>query len=358
MRTAPSPLPPLTTKDMPTQEQIGEEAHRLYGLLARVTRPNIPAWTLTDCQVAAAYTLEINRLKKEKNAIILAHSYTTPDIIYGVADFSGDSYQLAQHARISNAQIIVFAGVWFMAQTAKILNPAKQVLIPARQAGCTLADSMKAEDVRSLRKQHPGIPMLCYINSSAEVKALCDVCVTSGNVFDIAQKMPGNKLIFVPDILMAQNIAIELKRRGTPKEVISSGGTCCVHAQFTPEHVQLLRAQHPGIIVLAHPECSPDVCALCDYVGSTKGMADYVAHSPAQTFGLLTELGLVNRLQVEHPQKKFVWSSGVCSYMKKNTLLNIWQALAKPQEEQIVTLDETVAAAAKKSIDKMFELTQ
>ncbi len=343
---------------MPTQEQISAEAHRLYGLLVRVTRPQSLAWTLEDCQAAAAYTLEINRLKKETNAVILAHSYTTPDIIYGVADFSGDSYQLAQQARESAAQTIVFAGVWFMAQTAKILNPAKQVLIPAAQAGCTLADSLTAGDVRALRAQHPGIPTLCYINSSAEVKALCDVCVTSGNVFDIAQKMPGDKLIFVPDMLMAQNIEIELKRRNAPKEIISSGGTCCVHAQFTPAHVQALRAEHPGIVVLAHPECAPDVCALCDYVGSTKGMADYVARSSAQTFGLLTELGLVNRLQVQHPHKQFVWSAGVCSYMKKNTLLNIWQALADPRAEQIVTVDEAVAAAAKKSIDKMFELTK
>ena len=343
---------------MPTQEQIIQEAHRLYGLLERVTRPHTTNWTLEDCLSAAAYTLKINQLKKEKNAVILAHSYVTPDIIYGVADFSGDSYQLAQKARESSAQTIVFAGVWFMAQTAKILNPAKQVLIPAGHAGCTLADSMTAHDVQALRAQHPGVPALCYINSSAEVKALCDACVTSGNVFDIAQKMSGNELIFVPDMLMAQNIAIELKRRGTPKKIISSGSTCCVHAQFTPENVALLRARHPGIVVLAHPECAPDVCALCDYVGSTKGMADYVAHSPAQTFGLLTELGLVNRLQVEHPQKQFVWSAGVCSYMKKNTLLSIWQALAAPRAEQTVTLDEAVAAAAKKSIDKMFELAK
>ena len=343
---------------MPTQEQITQEAHRLYGLLARATGTGGQKWTLQDCQSAAPYVLEINRVKKEKNAVILAHSYTTPDIVYGVADFSGDSYQLAQKARESAAQTIVFAGVWFMAQTAKILNPGKQVLIPAGRAGCTLADSMSAQDVQALRAQHPGVPALCYINSSAEVKALCDVCVTSGNVFDIAQKMPGEKLIFVPDMLMAQNIAIELKRRGTPKEIISSGGSCCVHDKYRPEDVQNLRAEHPGMVVLAHPECAPDVCALCDYVGSTKGMADYVARSQAQTFGLLTELGLVNRLQVEHPHKQFVWPFGVCSYMKKNSLLNIWQALVDPRADQTVTVEETVAAAAKKSIDKMFELTK
>ena len=274
-----------------------------------------------------------------------------------MADYRGDSYQLAQKARESSAQIIVFAGVWFMAETAKILNPSKQVVIPAGRAGCTLADSMTAAHVQKLRAQHPGVPVLCYINSSAEVKAQCDVCVTSGNVFDIAQKMSGDKLIFVPDMLMAQNIQLELKRRGTPKEIIASGGSCCVHDKYRPQDVEKLRAEHPGIVVLAHPECAPDVCALCDYVGSTKGMADYVARSSAQTFGLLTELGLVNRLEAEHPSKQFVWPFGVCSYMKKNNLINTLQALAAPRADQVVTVDEKVAVAAQKSITKMFELT-
>lgn len=340
-----------------TQDQITQEAHRLYGLLQHVSKTKAEKWTQADCLAAAPYTLEINRLKKEKNAVILAHSYTTPDLVYGVADFRGDSYQLAQKARQSSAQIIVFAGVWFMAETAKILNPSKQVVIPAGRAGCTLADSMTATDVQKLRAQHPGVPALCYINSSAEVKAQCDACVTSGNVFDIAQKMPGDKLIFVPDMLMAQNIQLELKRRGTPKEIIASGGSCCVHDKYRPQDVEKLRAEHPGIVVLAHPECAPDVCALCDYVGSTKGMADYVARSNAHTFGLLTELGLVNRLEAEHPHKQFVWPFGVCSYMKKNNLINTLQALAAPRADQVVAVDEKVAAAAQKSITKMFELT-
>lgn len=341
-----------------TQEQIVQEAHRLYELLARVSKTKTAKWTLADCQAAAPYTLEINRIKKEKNAVILAHSYTTPDLVYGVADFRGDSYQLAQQARHTSAHIIVFAGVWFMAETAKILNPSKQVVIPAGRAGCTLADSMTAADVQKLRAQHPGVPVLCYINSSAEVKAQSDVCVTSGNVFDIAQKMPGEKLIFVPDMLMAQNIEIELKRRGTPKQVIASGGSCCVHDKYRPEHVEKLRADYPGITVLAHPECAPEVCRLCDYVGSTKGMADYVAGSHAKQFGMLTELGLVNRLETEHPDKQFVWPFGVCSYMKKNSLINALQALMDPRPDQVVELSDSLAAAAKKSIDKMFELTK
>ena len=341
-----------------TQEQILNEAHRLYGLLRYVSKTKSEKWSLQDCQSAAPYTLAINQVKKEKNAVVLAHSYTTPDLVYGVADFRGDSYQLADWARHTQAELIVFAGVWFMAQTAKILNPAKEVVIPAGKAGCTLADSMTAADVQKLRAQYPGVPALCYINSSAEVKAQCDVCVTSGNVFDIAQKMPGNQLIFVPDLLMAQNIEIELKRRGTPKQIIASGGSCCVHDKYRPEQVEKLRADYPGIVVLAHPECAAEVCALCDYVGSTKGMADYVAGSSAKQFGMLTEFGLVNRLEAEHPDKTFVWPFGICSYMKKNNLLNTWQALTQPRADQRVTVDKTVSAAAQKSINKMFELTK
>ena len=195
---------------------ILKEAHRLYGLLRSVSKTKTEKWTLEDCQRIAPYTLAITRLKKEKNAVVLAHSYTTPDIIYGVADYSGDSFQLAQQAKASTADMIVFAGVWFMAETAKIINPSKKVVIPAGKAGCSLADAMTGEQVKAFRALHPGVPALCYINSSAEVKAQCDACVTSGNVFDIAQKIPGKELLFVPDTLMAQNIEIELARRGTP----------------------------------------------------------------------------------------------------------------------------------------------
>ena len=337
---------------------VMQEAQRLYGLLHGVSKTKAEKWTLEDCLSAAAYTLAINRFKKEQNAVILAHSYTTPDLVYGVADYRGDSYELALKARESSADVLVFAGVWFMAQTAKIINPSKKVLIPAGKAGCTLADSMTGEQLRALRAKHPGVPALCYINSSAEVKAASDVCVTSGNVFDIAQKMPGDELIFVPDMLMAENIEAELARRGTPKKIISSGGSCCVHDKYRPAHVEQLRAQYPGIRVVAHPECPIEVCRLCDYVGSTKGMAAYVAESPDKCFGMLTELGLVNRLEAEHPDKKFVWPFGVCSYMKKNTLINTLEALVDPRPEQIVQVESTVAQEAKKAIDNMFELTK
>lgn len=339
-------------------QDLEQEAHRLYGLLEHVSKTKAAKWTLEDCRAAAPLTLEINRLKKEKDAVILAHSYTVPELVYGVADFRGDSYELALKARAAAAQTIVFAGVWFMAETAKIINPSKTVLIPAGKAGCTLADSMTGEEVKRLKERYPGVPVLCYINSTADVKAECDACVTSGNVFDIAQKMPGDRLIFVPDMLMAQNLSAELKRRGTPKEIISSGGSCCVHDKYRPEHVEKLRAGYPGIKVVAHPECPIEVCRMCDFVGSTKAMAGYIAASRDGTFGLLTEFGLVNRMEAEHPDKRFVWPFGVCSYMKKNSLLNTLTALAAPRPDQIVQVDGETAARAKKAIDNMFELAK
>lgn len=354
---------PRICKNMVLQEEtnkelLEKEAHRLYGLLGSVSRSKGVKWTLQDCQQAAPYTLAINRLKKEKNAVILAHSYTVPELVYGVADFSGDSYALSRKAETVSADIIIFAGVWFMAETAKILNPSKQVIIPAGHAGCTLADAITEEDVRKLKAAHPGVPVLCYVNSTAGVKAESDVCVTSGNVFNIAANMPQKELIFVPDLLMAQNIEADLKRRGIAKKIISSGGSCCVHDKYTPQDIEALRRQYPGIKVMAHPECRPDVCAAADYVGSTKGMTDYVASSKDKLFGALTEFGLVNRLEAEYKDKTFIWPYGTCAYMKRNTLINTFQALSAPKPEQIVSLSPDVIARARKSLQNMFEMTK
>lgn len=342
----------------PSKELLEQEAHRLYGLLGSVSRSKNVKWTYADCLQAAPYTLSINQIKKEQNAVILAHSYTVPELVLGVADFSGDSYALSLKAREVTADKIIFAGVWFMAETAKILNPSKQVIIPAGKAGCTLADAITEEDVRRLKAAHPGAPVLCYVNSTAGVKAESDVCVTSGNVFDIAAKLPQRELIFVPDLLMAQNIEIELKRRGVNKTIISSGGSCCVHDKYTPADAAALRRDYPGIKVLSHPECRPDVCAASDYVGSTKGMQDYVAASPDKLFGLLTEFGLVNRLEAAYKDKTFIWPFGVCAYMKKNTLINTFQALLEPRPDQIVALPDDVIARAQKSLQNMFEMTK
>lgn len=341
-----------------SEEILEREALRLHGLLGSVSRLPGKKWTLEDCRQAAPYTLAVNQAKKEQNAVILAHSYTVPELVLGVADFSGDSYALSRKAAEVSADKIIFAGVWFMAETAKILNPSKQVIIPAGKAGCTLADSITEEDVRKLKAAHPGVPVLCYVNSTAGVKAESDVCVTSGNVFDIAAKLPQNELIFVPDLLMAQNIEVELARRGVSKKIISSGGSCCVHDKYTPADVEKLRRDYPGIKVLVHPECRPDVCASADYVGSTQGLQNYVDASKDILFGLLTEVGLVNRLEAAHPEKTFIWPFGTCAYMKKNTLLNTYQALVEPRPEQIVSLSADVIARARKSLQNMFELTK
>ncbi len=347
---------PFTVADK--KELLEQEAHRLYGLLGYVSRIQAKKWTYADCLQIAPYTLSIQQIKKEQNAVILAHSYTVPELVLGVADFSGDSYALSLKAKDISAEKIIFAGVWFMAETAKILNPAKQVLIPAGKAGCSLADAITAEEVRALKKEYPQVPVLCYINSSAEVKAESDVCVTSGNVFDIAQRLPSKELIFVPDLLMAKNIELELVRRSTPKKIIAAGGSCCVHEQYTVADVEKLRSAYPEIVVICHPECHAEVCAVCDYVGSTQGMQDYVARSTAKIFGMLTEQGLVNRLESAFADKQFIWPFGTCRYMKQNTLENTFQALLEPQPEQVVSLPESVIEGAKKSLQKMFELSK
>ena len=344
--------------DAEQQSLLEKEAHRLYGLLSSVSHNNGEKWSLPDCYKAAFYTLRINRLKKEKNAIILAHSYTVPELVYGVADFSGDSYALSRKAVDTQADIILFAGVWFMAETAKILNPSKRVIIPAGHAGCTLADAITEEEVRSLRAAHPGVPVLCYVNSTAGVKAQSDVCVTSGNVFDIAAKMPQKELIFVPDLLMARNLEIELAKRGVQKKIIAAGGSCCVHNKYKVEHVSVLRRKYPGIKVLAHPECHPEVCAAADYVGSTQAMTDYVAQSADKIFGVLTEQGLVNRLEAEYKDKTFIGAFGICSYMKQNTLDNTMRALLNPSPDQEVQLPAEVITQARKSLQNMFEMSR
>ncbi len=333
------------------------EAERLLKLLMNVEcDPHGRTWNLETCREIAPLTLEINRLKREKNAVILAHSYVEPEIIYGVADFRGDSYYLSVQAKQSQAAIIVFAGVVFMAETAKILSPAATVVVPDRGSGCSLADSITGEDVRKMKAVYPGAPVVCYINSTAEVKAESDVCVTSGNVYDIVANLPGRRLLFVPDRLMAENVRAEMKRRGVDKEIISSDGTCLVHDEFTPAQIAEARAQFPGLKVVAHPECTPEVAALADFVGSTGAMMKYVKTSNAPYYLMLTECGLVGRLEVEAPEKNFIGGCRLCPYMKLNSLEKILQALKAPRADQIVTLDEDLRQKAQRCIDRMFEL--
>ncbi|HTO03977.1 MAG TPA: quinolinate synthase NadA [Opitutus sp.] len=340
-----------------TDPAIETEAERLLGSLMHVDcDPHGRKWNLETCREIAPLTLEINQLKREKNAVILAHSYVEPEIIYGVSDFKGDSYYLSDMAKKSQAKIIVFAGVVFMAETAKILSPQAQVVVPDRHSGCSLADSIDGDGVRKLKALYPGAPVVCYINSTAEVKAESDVCVTSGNVYDIVANLPSQRVIFVPDRLMAENVRSELNRRGVVKEIISSDGTCVVHDQFTPEQIAQARVQFPGLKVVAHPECTAEVAALADFVGSTSGMMKYVKTTNAPYYLMLTECGLVGRLQVETPEKSFIGGCRLCPYMKMNTLEKVRDALLAPRPDQIITLDEDLRLRAAHCIERMFEL--
>jgi quinolinate synthase len=340
-----------------TDHEIDAEAERLLGSLMHVEcDPRGKTWNFETCREIAPLTLEINRLKKEKGAVILAHSYVEPEIIYGVADFRGDSYYLSMQAKNAEAKVIVFAGVVFMAETAKILSPAAKVVVPDRGSGCSLADSLDGAELRRLKALYPDATVVCYINSTAEVKAESDVCVTSGNVYHIVSNLPARRILFVPDRLMGQNLRDELKRRGVQKEIITSDGTCMVHDEFTPAQIAEARAQFPGLKVVAHPECAADVAAIADFVGSTGAMMKYVKTTAAPYFLMLTECGLVGRLQVESPEKAFIGGCRLCPYMKLNSLEKVRDALAAPRPDQIVTLDEDLRRRAARCIERMFEL--
>ena len=349
---------PVSTPATPfTTAEVDTEAARLLRALLHVDCEPGRQWNYEACRRIAPLTLEINRLKREQDAVILTHSYVEPEIIYGVGDFKGDSYFLSQMARDSKAKKIVFAGVVFMAETAKILSPHATVVVPDRGSGCSLADSITGEGVRQLKALYPDAAVVCYINSTAEVKAESDVCVTSGNVYDIVAGLPQRRILFVPDRLMADNVRAELKRRGVDKEIVSSDGTCIVHDQFTVADVVAARARFPGLKVVAHPECTAEVAAAADFVGSTGAMMKYVKNTPAPYFLMLTECGLVGRLQVETPEKRFIGGCRLCPYMKLNSLEKVLQAMTAPRPDQIITLDEGLRLRAARSIERMFELT-
>lgn len=325
-----------------TESQLEAETIRLFEKLRKV------GWSFDECKVYAPMTLEINELKKEQNAIILAHSYQSPDIIYGVADFVGDSYGLSKIASEHPAKKIVFCSVYFMGETAKIMNPDKEVLVPSI-AGCSLADSITAEDVRKLKANHPGVPVVCYVNTSAEVKAESDVCVTSSNVLQIIEAVPGDKIIFIPDSLMGDYI-----QRNTKKHIIKWNGTCIVHEEFTAESIKAVREQFPGVEILVHPECSSSVIDQADLVGSTTSMIEHVKKSPHQQFMIVSECGIADRVKAEMPEKKVVGACVLCPYMKSIMLKDVLQALKNPRGDQIINLNEEIITKAKKSLDEMF----
>jgi quinolinate synthase len=285
-------------------------------------------------------------LKRRRNAVILAHNYQTPEIYHCVADIVGDSLALAREAMKVDAEVIVLAGVHFMAETAKLLNPAKTVLIPDLRAGCSLAESITAADVRLLRERYPGVPVVTYVNTSAAVKAESDICCTSGNARKIIESLGVEQVIMLPDEYLAQNIAAQ-----TGVKIITWAGHCEVHERFTAAQIRALRADHPGVVVLAHPECPPEVVAEADFAGSTADMAGYVGkHKPARVV-LITECSMADNVSVHHPDVEFVRPCNLCPHMKRITLANIRGALEEMRYE--VTIDPAVAVGARRAVERM-----
>lgn len=297
---------------------------------------------------------EINELKEEQKAVILAHTYVVPEIIFGVGDYVGDSYALSKNAIETDAKTIIFAAVRFMGETAKILNPHKDVLVPGTDPGCTLADAISADEVRQLRKEYPNHTFVCYINTTAEVKAECDVCVTSANVFDIVEKLPNDKIYFLPDKMMGQNLVTEMQKRGVEKDIQYNNATCYVHEEYTFEQLKEARQRFPDAVVCAHPECLPEVCNNADFVGSTSQLFTFMADNPSKEFIMLTECGLASRFKMEFPDKRIVGTCTFCKYMKSNTLDDILRILKNPQPEDYITVDENIRVKALKSLDAMF----
>lgn len=349
---SPISIPPFSEKDLEV------EADRLFRKLSTVECSPDKKWTYERCLALAPLTLEIKFLKEKRGAVLLAHSYVEPEIIYGVSDYTGDSYKLSRDAQKACADTIVFSGVVFMAETAKILNPHADVLVPDRNSGCSLADSLTGVQLRELKAQYPEAATVCYINCNADIKAECDVCVTSTNVYDIVAKLPQKEVLFVPDRLMAENIRAELRRRGVDKKILTSDGTCMVHDQFEADIIVDARRRYPGLRVVSHPECLSEVTERSDFVGSTTAMMKYVRETEAPYFMMLTECGLVSRLEVENPEKNFIGSCKLCPYMKLNSLEKIRDALQQPHPEQFIHLDEEIRKRADRCIQKMFEMTE
>lgn len=336
----------------------GEELFRKLG--GTPIQMALGIYSLEACEAMAQQIREIEVLKKQKNAVVLAHYYIPREISLGVADFVGDSYGLSQDASRTSADVIVFAAVRFMAETAKILNPTKTVLVPGTDPACSLADSVTAERVRELRAKHPEHAFVCYINTTADVKAECDVCVTSSNVVDICAAIPNDKIVFIPDRLMGQNVVDFLKARGIQKEiVVYRDGACHVHERFDPGMVRLFIERVPGVQVLAHPECDPEVIRQAHFVGSTTQIISHIEkYKESQTLLVLTECGLVSSLLVDYPQHKFVGACQMCQYMKSNSLAGVLRVLKDPKSSDEIHLDPVIAAKAKRCIDAMFAYTK
>ena len=301
--------------------------------------------------VQASLIERIRRLKKQRRAVILAHNYQTPEIFYGVADFTGDSLGLARQGAASDAEVIVLCGVHFMAETAKILSPEKTVLLPDQEAGCSLASSLAAGDVRQLRERYPGVPVVSYVNTSAAVKAESDICCTSANAVEVVQSLDSDRVILLPDEYLGDYVA-----RHSGVEIIRWEGHCEVHERFSAEEVRGYRQQHPGIQVLAHPECSSDVLMEADFVGSTSGMIRHLESSRPERVVLVTECSMSDNLALELPEIQFVRPCNLCPHMKLITLPKIAQALEALEPK--VEVPAAIAGRARQALQAMLGVSR
>ncbi len=304
-----------------------------------------------EWQFHSPYVDEINKLKKEKNAVILAHNYMTPEIYHCVADIVGDSLKLAQESQKTKADTIIVCGVNFMADTAKIMNPSKTVLIPDPETGCSLAESITDKDVRLLKERYPGVPVVTYVNTSADVKAETDICCTSGNAIEIIESLGVDKVIFLPDEYLAKNVANQTKVK-----IITWHGTCIVHERFTAKEIREYRKDNPGITILAHPECTPEVVAEVDFTGSTSKMSNYVKEKQPDKVLMVTECSMSDNVSVENPNVEFVRPCNLCPHMKRISLVKVLESLMLNIHE--VKIDQEVLEKARLPIERMLQFSK
>jgi len=324
---------------METKEQIKKETDPIYKKVSKII-PEIE-WAFH-----APLIHKINKLKKEKNAIVLAHNYQTPEIFYGIADIAADSLALAVEAEKTKADIIVMCGVHFMAETAKLMNPNKKVLLPDMGAGCSLASSITGKDVKMLKEKYPGVPVVTYVNTSADVKAESDICCTSANAVKVVESLGVDKVIFLPDHYLANYV-----QKNTKVKIISWQGTCIVHEKFTGKEVEDIRKENPDIKVIAHPECPPDVISASDFAGSTSNMVKYVKENQPKKVLLVTECSMSDNVQVDNPNVQFIKPCNLCPHMKKITLKKVHECLKSETNE--IKIGNNIAEMARKSVQRM-----
>ncbi len=329
----------------------------IYDRFKRVLGEDTPDCVLRE---KAGIAQEIIRLKKEKNAVILVHNYIDPLIFHSVSDITGDSLELSKKAAKTDSDIILVCGVSFMGQTAKLLNPEKKVLLPVKEAGCSLAESITADDIRNLKERYPGVPVVTYINTYAETKAQTDICCTSGNAEAILRSIDSDKVIFLPDEYLGRNMArimgkkLILPHLEEKGEVIGWNGRCEVHKLFCPDHVKTIRKNHPDAIILAHPECPPQVVKAVDFTGGTKAMIDFIQNSNAQKFCLLTEKAMEKNIVLNDHRKEFIPVPSMrCPHMEKITLENILEALHREKYE--IVIPGEVRAKAAQAVQRMID---